>query len=197
MHVELIRYTPDPEELIAEAYGICTDKLTIPTENIPGLIEKEHLSPIEHPTATFRIEGISRACSHQLVRHRLASFSQRSQRYVTEDDWEPVMPGTVADDGPVPEGRSPTASEVFSAFMDDTKKIYELLRDYGIPDEDARFVLPNATPTEMMMSCNFREWLYIVQLRGTEYAQWEIREVVARVHKQLAEIAPNVFGTVT
>jgi len=184
MKIKLLSYTPDPEELIAQAYGICTGKDTIPVENITKWIEKGHETPVEHAKATFRISEISRACSHQLVRHRIASFSQRSQRYCAETDWKPIYPPTV--DG--------YKTNTFRMAIKEAKAWYKRLREAGVPDEDARFVLPNATPTELMMSANFREWRHVIALRATAAAQWEIRWVANEVHDQLMGIAPHVFG---
>lgn len=186
MNVVLMAHTPNPEKLIAAAYGICTGKDTIPVENIPGWIEKGHLSPIEHPSATFRISGISRACSHQLVRHRLASYSQRSQRYCTEDNWQAVMPDSM---------KGKHSGILFLYHMELSRLLYtSLTEEHGVPDEDARFVLPNATPTELIMSANFRQWRHVIEVRHTEHAQWEIRRVARRVLIALYGIAPHVFG---
>lgn len=190
MNVELISNTPNPEQLIARAYGICTGKDTIPIENITKWIVQGHETPVEHASASFFISGISRACSHQLVRHRLASFSQRSQRYCTEDDWSPVAPTSLNDSMQV-------NRRLFLQTIDKIKEAYDILRDSGVPDEDARFVLPNATPTELIMTANFREWLHVIRLRGTEHAQWEIREVAHCIYEALREIAPYVFNDQT
>lgn len=189
MQIDLLRYTPHPEALIASAYGICTGKDRVPLSQITHWIVKGHESPIEHASATFRIEGISRSCSHQLVRHRLASFSQRSQRYCTEEGWVPIVPATVE--------RDATAQQVFDMAVSHAKRLYLRLRRLDVPDEDARFVLPNTTPTAMIMSANFREWLYIIRLRSTPEAQWEIRAVILAVRECLEEIAPHVFNKET
>ena len=186
MNVELLSYTPEPEELIAQAYGICTGKDTIPVENITRWIERGHVTPIEHASATFHISGISRACSHQLVRHRLASFSQRSQRYCTEENWEPVRPSSIEE--------NVRANHAYYVVMEILSRGYQDLRALGIPDEDARFLLPNATPTELMMTANFREWRHVIELRGTSHAQWEIRELAFSLQDSLYNIAPHVFG---
>lgn len=190
MNVVLMEHTPNPEKLIASAYGICTGKDTIPLENITKWIKEGHETPVEHASATFHISGISRACSHQLVRHRLASFSQRSQRYVTENYWCPVMPESINE-------AMGANKEVFNDAVHTAKVAYNFLTTYGVPDEDARFVLPNATPTELMLSANFREMLHIIRLRGTEHAQWEIREVASRIYSILSDIAPHVFNNET
>lgn len=186
MIVELIRYTPEPEELIAEGFGICTGKDTIPLENIPKFMEMGHMSPVEHASATFRIEGVSRACSHQLVRHRIASFSQRSQRYCLEDGWSPIVPDSVTE-----------TEERWNAFNVATASIrssYQSMVAYGVPEEDARFILPNATPTGLLMTANFREFLHLIDVRLSPHAQWEIRDVARRMLDQLHVIAPHVFG---
>jgi len=186
MLVELLAHTPNGEELIAQAYGICTGKRTIPLRNIPKWIEKGHLSPVEHASATFKISGISRACSHQLVRHRLASYSQRSQRYCAEEDWEPVIPGTIIEYG---------VTDDLLELVDAIKRTYKwYVEEVGIPKEDARMLLPNCTPTEIIVTMNLRSWLHFIDIRATKHAQLEICRVAEAVLARLYNLYPNVFG---
>jgi thymidylate synthase (FAD) len=149
-------------------------------------VREGHLSLIEHATASFYIGGISRAASHQLVRHRLCSFSQRSQRYVDEEGAQFVVPPSIA--------AHPEAAGVFGAFVDESRRTYARLRALGIPKEDSRFVLPNAAATELIMTFNFRQALHIFSLRIAPDAQWEIREVCRRMLDALSSVAPTVFG---
>lgn len=152
---------------------------------IEMLIKTGHLSVLEHAVATFRVEGGSRSFTHQLVRHRLASFTQQSQRYVEETGFEYVIPPSIE--------KNQEAKKIFNDFIEFSKKTYKKLRDLGIQKEDARFVLPNAVCSEIVISANFREWRHIIELRGHPTAQWEIRKMAIEVLKILKEKAPSVF----
>jgi thymidylate synthase (FAD) len=187
MEVRLVAVTPNPEQTIARAYGICTGRDAIPLEAISKWAERGHLSPIEHATATFEISGISRACSHQLVRHRVASYSQESQRYVDMSDPQFVVPAQIASD--------PKAVKIWRRTVDRLRTAYRELRELGIRKEDARFLLPNATTTRIVMTANFREFLHMFSLRISPAAQWEIREVCVQMLELLYPIAPNIFGS--
>ncbi len=152
---------------------------------IEMLIKTGHLSVLEHASATFRIEGGSRSFTHQLVRHRIASFTQQSQRYVEETGFSYVTPPSIE--------KNREAKEIFNDFIEFSKKTYKKLRDLGIQKEDARFVLPNAVCSEIVISANLREWRHIIELRGHPSAQWEIRKMAIEVLKILKEKAPSVF----
>jgi len=141
---------------------------------------------IEHASATFEISGISRACSHQLVRHRLASYSQESQRYVDMSDPEWALPPAIAE--------NPEAQVIWEKFSDEVKGAYQSLRELGIRKEDARFVLPNAAATRIIVTMNFRELLHLFRIRISRGAQWEIRDVCARMLELVHPLAPSVFG---
>ncbi|NPV09732.1 MAG: FAD-dependent thymidylate synthase [Anaerolineae bacterium] len=195
MDVKLIAITKylggqgTPEELIEQAGRACyrSEPRGNAGEFIRRRISEGHESIIEHASATFDISGISRACSHQLVRHRIASYSQESQRYVDMADPEFVVPPSVAAD--------PEASAAFERFCDTVGAAYRELRERGVRKEDARFVLPNATATRIVVTMNFRSWRHFIKLRGLDpAAQWEIREVAWRVLEALHEQAPSVFG---
>lgn len=166
MQVSLIQATPKPIETIAQIASICYDSNpTDPMKLVKHLYRNGHHSCFEHIYFTFKIEGISRACSHQLVRHRHCSFTQRSQRYCTEDGFEYVTPWTI--------GRS--------RFANDIEGINEMYQEYqseGVPNEDARYILPNACATSLYLSCNLRELIHIANERLCARAQWEIRELV-------------------
>ncbi len=191
MRITLLQYTPDAEKLIEYSARVCYlshEKIT-PTSHerfLPGLLKNGHLSVFEHASASFFIEGISRACSHQLVRHRLASFSQQSQRYVEESNFAYVTPPEIAS--------SPEATRVYEETMTTIRDAYHKLVSLGIKREDARFLLPNATETTLSMSANFREWLHIIDMRVSPHAQWEIRELLTLIWRELYAIAPVVFG---
>lgn len=142
-----------------------------------------------HGSATFLFEGISRACTHQLVRHRLASFSQESQRYVelSKGDWSAIVPPAVA--------VHPEAKARLDEAWDYLQKTYRELRDFGIRKEDARFLLPNAAETRIVTTMNFAAWSHFLWLRAVDKAaQWEIREMGQRVLEMLHAIAPDVFA---
>ncbi|MCX5800600.1 MAG: FAD-dependent thymidylate synthase [Candidatus Eisenbacteria bacterium] len=194
MKVELISATPDAERVIEISARTCydtTDRMASSDRQvfIRKLFDAGHLSVFEHASATFRIRGISRACSHQLVRHRLASYSQRSQRHVRETQASYVTPPTV-------ERAGERSAGLFRSAMDASWKAYCELMKEGIPREDARYVLPNACTTELVMSANFREWLHVLRERLASDAQWEIRELCRLIHEKLKEIAPSVFTLV-
>lgn len=170
MNVTLIQATPNAIETIAQIASICYDS---DPKNPMGLVKhlyrNGHHSVFEHIYFTFKIEGISRACSHQLVRHRHCSFTQRSQRYCSEDGFSYIMPESIEEvdefDG-------------FSGFMEMVTENYRELVALGVPNEDARMVLPNACATSLYLSCNLRELIHICNERLCSRAQWEIRAVV-------------------
>jgi thymidylate synthase (FAD) len=148
-------------------------------------IREGHESIIEHANASFEISGISRACSHQLVRHRLASYSQESQRYVDMSDPQFVVPPDIAGDA--------QAMEIWQGTVDEIRAAYQELRRLGIRKEDARFLLPNAAATRVVMTMNFRELRHFIRLRGQMAAQWEIRELANRILDIMHQAAPSVF----
>lgn len=149
-------------------------------------IREGHESIIEHASATFEISGISRACSHQLVRHRIASYSQESQRYVDMSAPEWVLPPAIAGDQ--------DARAVWERFAGEVEATYGALRELGVRKEDARFVLPNGTATRMLVTMNFRELLHVFRMRISPEAQWEIRDVCVRMLELVYPFAPSVFG---
>lgn len=190
MEVELLAITPDAERLIEAAGRTCYDtgdRAGAETAEpfIQMLIRRGHTSVLEHASATFRLRGVSRALTHQLVRHRLASYSQRSQRYVSEKGFAYVTPPAIT--------AHDAAHEVFEEAVERARAAYEKLIALGIHREDARFLLPNATATEIVITANFREWRHILELRGHPSAQWEIRELAVRVGKTLQAAAPATF----
>jgi thymidylate synthase (FAD) len=188
--VALLAITPGAEKLIEEAGRTCylsLDRIAEGTEKsfIRNCIRRGHLSILEHASASFRITGASRSFTHQLVRHRLASFSQQSQRYVDEAGFNYVVPDAILAD--------PEAAAMFRGFMARAEEAYRELRERGIRKEDARFVLPNALESQIVFSANFRELRTIFHLRLDRSAQWEIRKVCMEMLKMLQEEAPSVF----
>lgn len=166
MKVTLIQATPNPIETMSQIASICYDSNPKnPMGLVKHLYKNGHLSVMEHIYFTFKIEGISRACSHQLVRHRHCSFTQRSQRYCSEDGFGYVTPPTLE------QGR-------FDNDVEDIKDWYEAMQEEGIPNEDARYILPNACATSLYLSCNLRELIHMANERLCTRAQWEIRELV-------------------
>lgn len=187
----LLAVTPNPEKLIEEAGRTCylsLDRMTDESEKnfIRGCIRRGHHSILEHASASFRILGVSRAFTHQLVRHRLASFSQQSQRYVDEKSFNYIIPGEIAG--------NPEAAAIYREFIDRTRESYARLRELGIKKEDARFILPNAAESQIVFSANFRELRSIFALRLERSAQWEFRKVCMQMLKILQREAPSVFG---
>ena len=183
--VELLRITEDPEELIEYAGRVCYRS---GPGNMGAFIRKAiargHLSIVEHASATFEIY-CSRACSHQIVRHRIASYSQESQRYCEGGDFETIVPDAIAED--------PDSMQVWETTMARIRWAYGQLREAGILKEDARFLLPNAAQTRLVVTMNFRELLHFFDLRISKGAQWEIRRIAAEMLLLVVDHAPSVF----
>ncbi len=150
---------------------------------ITNVISSGHHSTIEHIQVSFAISNVSRACTHQLVRHRLMSFSQKSQRYVKEKgQFDYIIPPTI--------DRNPELKEKFEKFMEEISDKYQEFVDAGIPAEDARFVLPNAASSSLVASLNLRELIHLANLRLCTRAQYEIRSMVKDMCSALVEEEP-------
>ena len=197
MKVTLITHTPEPEKVIAGAAKLCYSSSDIEslmngltTEKIETFIKKltdlGHQSPLEHCSFTFGIEGVSRALSHQLVRHRIASYSQKSQRYVKEEQFKYITPPTIVE--------SLADLIAYDDLMEHIQNIYDNLIQNGIPSEDARFILPNACETQLIMTMNIRSLLHFFEERCCNRAQWEIRQMADMMLDICKEIAPNIFA---
>lgn len=221
MKVTLLAHTPEPEKVIAAAAKLCYSNSTIETlydKQTPEAVEKflnmlaeiGHESPIEHCSFTFGIEGVSRALLAQITRHRIASFSVQSQRYVVEKNFSFVTPPEIAADE--------AASAIFQKSMDDAIESYRKLTDIlkakhkntliaqGIEEkeadkkaekmaiEDARFVLPNAADTQMIVTMNARSLMNFFHHRCCNRAQWEIRAVADEMLRLCKEVAPHLFA---
>lgn len=181
MKVSVFYSTPSPIETISEIASICYDSdPKDPLKLVTHLYKCGHLSVFEHIYFTFKIEGISRACSHQLVRHRHCSFTQRSQRYCSEDGFGVVIPSTIA---------KVDVKGGYMGLVDTIAENYEELQYIGIPNEDARYVLPNACETSLYLSCNLRELIHMSNERLCRRAQWEIRELVKQM---VSLVAPEL-----
>ncbi|MBT9176152.1 MAG: Flavin-dependent thymidylate synthase [Firmicutes bacterium] len=196
MRVTLLTHTPEPDKIVAAAARLCysgADIATIQTRlsgekgaaMIAKLLSLGHESPLEHVSFTFGIEGVSRALSHQLVRHRIASYSQQSQRYVRMEDFEYVTPPAIAD--------SPEAKALFLAAVEALRRAYASLLAH-VPAEDARYVLPNACATKLVATLNARSLYNFFALRCCRRAQWEIRALAWDMLRLVKTAAPHVFG---
>jgi len=145
-----------------------------------------HVSVIEHASFTFSIEGVSRAMTHQLVRHRIASYTQQSQRYVTYDTLEKyVTPSSIEKDV--------EAKKIYDEIFEKISDAYRKLLNLKVPKEDARFILPNAAKTNVIVTMNARELHHFFNLRCCARAQWEIREVATEMFKQAKKATPTLF----
>lgn len=196
MNVQLLAHTPAPEQLVAASAKLCysaasiADLAAIEADKAAEFIDKlpeAHQSPFEHISFTFGIEGVSRAMLAQITRHRIASFSVQSQRYVDmSDGFGYVIPESIE--------QNPEARDVFDAFMRGIDTLYTYLRSCGIPAEDARFILPNACHTQMIVTMNARELMHFFSLRCCKRAQWEIRAVADEMLRLCKEVAPEIFA---
>lgn len=197
MNVTLLNFTPAPEKTVVLAAKLCYSDSNISQleESVTGvsyekfltkILKMGHLSVLEHVSFTFGIEGISRATSHQLVRHRLASYSQQSQRYVKfKDKLEFVIPSSIQ--------KNEGVQKIFSDTIESIYKLYKDMLEAGIPAEDARYILPNAAETKIIVTMNARELLHFFGLRTCERAQWEIRDMAKRMLALAKKEAPFIF----
>ena len=205
LNVTLLYHTPEPERAVAAAGRLCYSsstaaelKQTMSAEEVEKLVKmlirSGHTSTLEHASFTFGIDGISRACSHQLVRHRLASYSQQSQRYVRFSEKSGfIVPPKIAED--------PEALMVFEEAMELAQNAYDRLVELGMEkglgketaQEDARFVLPNAAETRIVVTMNARELRHFFQVRCCRRAQWEINALAWRMRALAIAVAPVLF----
>ncbi|MBN2428685.1 MAG: FAD-dependent thymidylate synthase [Deltaproteobacteria bacterium] len=197
MVVQLLACTPDAEDVVAAAAQLCYSASSISQilergrSKKKALLEKivsaGHFSVLEHASFTFGVEDISRACSHQLVRHRLASFSQQSQRYVSVvEKFGSVTPESISS--------HPDFRDRYAEFIRETQEFYREMLAAGIPAEDARFVLPNAVGTKLVMTMNARELHHFFRLRCCYRAQWEIRDMALEMLRLVRRKAPLLFA---
>ena len=197
LKVELIAHTPDPERTIATAAHMCYAGVTVDelktklsdeqvAKLLKMLITSGHHSTLEHASFTFAIEGVSRALTHQLVRHRIASYSQQSQRYVNEENMAFIVPPKVR--------ANKEQLKAFEEAMEQTREAYKKMIDAGIPKEDARFILPNAVETRIVVTMNTRALFNFLDHRLCTRAQWEIRVMAHMMLKELKKVAPGLFN---
>jgi thymidylate synthase (FAD) len=196
LKVKLLSYTPEPDRLVAAAANLCYSPVGIEDilerispakveRLLKGLKESGHESPIEHCSFSFGIEGVSRALTHQLVRHRIASFSQQSQRYVKLGCFEAIKPPSIE--------KTPETAAVFDTVMAQITEAYQKLLEAGVPAEDARFVLPNACESKIIATFNARSLMHFLAIRTCTRAQWEIRQLALEMQQLVREVAPLLF----
>ncbi len=192
MKVTLLSYTQNADDICAAAGRSCysdrpADEIMgtgNPERTLSSIIKMGHKSVIEHAVFTFSVSGVSRSLTHQLVRHRIASFSQQSQRYVTMKDPTYVTPHTIAED--------PETLAIYEEAMKNIWDVYSKLAE-KVPVEDARYVLPNGCTTNITITMNARELLHFFSLRCCERAQWEIREMSEEMLRLCREVSPTIF----
>ncbi len=189
MRVTLLDHTIEPEYKVGHAAAICYDSDTSPDaclRRVKRVTEKGHLATLRFAYATFNVSGISRVCSHQLVRHVHLSYLQRSQRYCSELEIGFVYPRHPEKDGVL-------QGEIAKHYLD-SRELYARMLQAGYKKGEARYVLPQASTTELNISGNLQSWRDFLKLRTDKSAQWEIREVAEEIKKQLGIIAPQIFG---
>lgn len=212
LKVKLIEYTPNPEKVISSAAKLCYSSVGVDDilnglneENVQKFLDKlmsyGHMSPIEHVSFTFAVEGVSRSLTHQLVRHRIGSYSQQSQRYVKLNQFEYIVPPSIHKDE--------KAKEIFVKMMEDSQKAYDeivdILKEKYIKNgmkklgaekkaiEDARYVFPNACETKIIVTMNARSLFNFFEHRCCNRAQWEIHDLADEMLNQVREVAPILF----
>lgn len=196
MQVTLLNWTPEPEKTVAAAARLCysDDSITDLVNQMQGapgtklverLVAMGHLSPLEHASFTFGIQEVSRALTHQLVRHRIASYSQKSQRYVGEKGFSYVLPPSIVD--------NPLARQKYLDIMDQIGEAYSQLTAV-VDKEDARYILPNACYTSIVVTMNCRSLLNFFERRCCTRAQWEIRRLAWKMLALVKEQAPTIFA---
>jgi len=210
--VNLLQYTNEPEKLVAAAAKLCYSSVGVDEimENLTDekvdkflnmLASLHHESPIEHVSFTFAVEGVSRSLTHQLVRHRIASYSQQSQRYVRLNSFQYITPPEIE--------KNIDAREAFIKAMEESQRAYDkiagILKDGYIKDgidvktaekkaiEDARYVFPNACETKIVLTMNARSLMNFFRHRCCQRAQWEIRALADEMLKEVKKSAPNLF----
>ncbi|GHT40442.1 flavin-dependent thymidylate synthase [Endomicrobiia bacterium] len=198
MKVNLLKFTPEPEKICAIAARLCYSSASIDEisekftkEKIKELfgkvISSGHDSVLEHASFTFGVEGVSRSLLAQLTRHRIASFSVQSQRYVKfKNSVEFIVPETIK--------RDRSLLEKYNNFLKNTEKLYKEFLDADIPVEDARYILPNASATKIVITMNARELRHFFSLRSCNRAQWEIRDMACRMLSLVRKEASLLFS---
>ena len=194
--VTLLSHTPEPERMVASSARLCYSPSSasdlvegMSQQNVEKmvnmLVAMGHDSPLEHVSFTFGIDGVSRTLTHQLVRHRIASYNQQSQRYVAAHNFEYVTPPSIAE--------KPEAKAKYDALMEEIRKAYDSFVEMGVDKEDARYILANATETKIIVTMNARSLLHFFNLRCCYRAQWEIRELANLMLAECKKVAPLLF----
>ena len=208
LHVTLIKWTPNPEQLIVSAARLCyaanVDTIFDHDSSSASVLLKRlkkmgHLSPFEHASFSFYIQGVSRAMTHQLVRHRIASYSQRSQRYVSHKNFDYIVPSSLKGKTVLENGREIAADQYFHETMKDTADRYnKLIEALGgskeSSNQDARYILPNACESKIIVTMNARELIHFFEERLCERAQWEIRQTAEKMLELVKEKSPDIFS---
>lgn len=199
MDVTLLYHTPEPERAVATAARLCYAPVggrelmeSLTDEKIrkvlTTIMASGHFSTLEHASYTFAVEGVSRALTHQLVRHRLASYNQQSQRYVKFKEEPPIVRPASVD-------TNPEAAQAFNEAIEACWQAYDKLVQAGVPAEDARYILPNACETKIVVTMNIRELMHFFSNRCCNRAQWEIRELAWKMLELVRPTAPFIFRT--
>lgn len=191
MKVELLQITPNSIEFIGKCAGICynsSQETAACVKRAASCKDKGHLATLRFAHATFHVSGISRICSHQFVRSKHLDFLQRSQRYCKEDKADFVFPDYAYGDY-----KDQYIKDIFTKHTEASMKLYNQLLGLGMRKEDARFVLPEATTTELIVTGNFQAWLDFIKLRADKHAQWEIRQVAKEINNTLAKETNNLI----
>ena len=199
MDVTLLYHTPEPERAVATAARLCYAPVggrelmeSLTDEKIrkvlTTIMSSGHFSTLEHASYTFAVEGVSRALTHQLVRHLLASYNQQSQRYVKFKEEPPIVRPASVD-------TNPEAAQAFDEAIDACWQAYDKLVQAGVPAEDARYILPNACETKIVVTMNIRELMHFFSNRCCNRAQWEIRELAWKMLELVRPTAPFIFRT--
>lgn len=183
MEVKLVSYTFDPVEKIEIAASTCYDSKPTKGAIMRHCYKSGHHSVLEFADFHFKISGVSRALTHQLVRHRMASFTHRSQRYCEEDGFNFIVPNTIK--------QNEKAIKIFNDVISNIQEGYSELIELGIPAEDARFILPNACASEINVKMNLRELIHFMNERLCTCAQWEIRELARKMRDEVLKVCPE------
>lgn len=215
MKVSILAHTPNIENVIASSGRLCYSKVGVnellqkhsKEDNerfIKMLADMGHHSPLEHVSFTFAVEGVSRALTHQLIRHRIASYSQQSQRYVNLDKtFEYITPSEILNDDELNYGFNHIMSVLHNAYMVISGNLKVKYLEKGMTEkeatkkaiEDARYILPNACETKIVFTMNVRTLLHFFEKRCCSRAQWEIRNLANEMLRQCKEISPILFSS--
>ena len=192
--VTLLANTPHPDDVCDMAAATCVS-MEVPKgasdghRSLRAALRSGHLSVCEHASFTFMIENVTRVTTHQLVRHRMASYEQQSQRYVAIDNIKYLQPDTVTEASAEDED----LQKMLKVWRGSTQMLSEMLRAKGVPEEDIRYIYPGGTVSNIMVTMNGRELLHFLALRRCSRAQWEIRYIADRMAALAQEVAPVMF----